>query len=492
MYKKWSKVLALTLSALMVFPLSALAEEGSTTPPSTEQPAPTNDDGAPAPDDTIAPDEDATPDDGTAPDDAPDCSTPPADEEPADEAPVDEQPADETPAEEQPVDEAPAEGAQASLSITSSTGKGKSVAGKGGSANSGSTNSGSGKGGSVNSGSANGGSGKGGAANGSSANSQKPAATTTQATEPSDDCAAPALNHGQAQKAAVHAKVAVRLQAMLDAGKIANTTARANVEAVIAKMIGELKESGEATTDEEALTAIEETVEAQGEIATATELDVLAQAQVKLGKKEKAKATLKTRLKKESTAKSAYMALIKLEQESGEAAELDTYVGGEKVQFDVRPKVKEGRTLVPIRALVERLGAEISWDQATSTVTIIKGDTEIKLVIGSNIALVNGEEVQLDAAAEIEDGRTLIPARFVSEGLGLYVHWLAEQRTILVTEQPVEEEPAPAPEEPVAEEPASAPEQPGTEEPAPAPEEGALPAPEPQPEPTPEAGSTQP
>jgi hypothetical protein len=168
-------------------------------------------------------------------------------------------------------------------------------------------------------------------------------------------------------------------------------------------MVAELKTDGDAATDEEALTAIEGTVEAEGEAATAAELDVLAQAQVKLGKKEKAKETLKA--PKESTAKAAYVALIELEQESGEAAELDTYVNGEKGQFDVRPKVKENRTLVPIRALVEKLGAQISFDAGTQTVTIIKGAQEIKLTIGSKVALVNGVEVKLDAAAEIDGGR---------------------------------------------------------------------------------------
>ncbi|HLO03029.1 MAG TPA: copper amine oxidase N-terminal domain-containing protein [Symbiobacteriaceae bacterium] len=429
MYKKWSKVLALTLSALMVLPLTAMAEEGSTTPPATEQPAPTTPtDGTTTPDDgTTTPDDGTTtPDDGTT---TPDCATP-------------------------PVDEAPAEGAQTTVAVSVKGNSGKATNGQGSATE-----------------------------HGAPSSSHKPATTTqssgTTETEPDDDCdsSTPATNHGQAQAAAAHAKVATRLQAMLDAGKITNATAQTNVQAVITKMIGELKAGGDATTEEEALTAIEETVEAEGQTATTAELDVLAQAQVQLGKKDKAKATLKTRLKKESTTKSAYVALIKLEQESGEAVEMDTYVNGEKIQFDVRPKVKEGRTLVPIRALVEKLGAQVSWDQATSTVTIVKGTTEIKLVIGSNIALVNGEEVQLDAAAEVEAGRTLIPTRFVSQKLGLYVSWLAEQRTILVTEQPVEEEPAPAPEQPVEEAPAPVTEQP---------------APEPQPAPAPDAGSTQP
>lgn len=243
---------------------------------------------------------------------------------------------------------------------------------------------------------------------------------------------------GQAVSAAAHAKIGARLQAMLDAGKITNENARANMEAVIAKMLGEAVAEVETATEEEALAEVEEALEAEGENATAAELDVLAEVQVRQGKKAEAKATMQARLAKNPATKAAYEALISLEAESGEQQDLDTYVAGKKVSFDVRPKVKEGRTLMPIRALVEALGAEVTWDAETRTVTILKGETTIELQIGSSVALVNGVEVALEVPASIEADRTLIPARFVSEGLGLYVSWLAENRTILITEQPAQ------------------------------------------------------
>lgn len=248
---------------------------------------------------------------------------------------------------------------------------------------------------------------------------------------------------GQAVRQAAHQKVAERLQAALDSGKIKNDNARGNMESLISKMLGDLKTAGEATTDEEALAAVEATLEAEvAEEATAAELDVLAEVQKRLGKKDKAKETLRNRLEKNATTLEAYEDLLELEEESGERQDLDTFVGGKKVEFDVRPKVsKKNNTLVPVAALTRALGADVKWDGATRTVTITKGETIIVLTIGSTTALVNGQEVELAEAAAIDGDRTVVPLRFVSENLGLYVRWVAEHRSILLTEQPVEETP---------------------------------------------------
>jgi hypothetical protein len=247
-------------------------------------------------------------------------------------------------------------------------------------------------------------------------------------------------DRGQERAAAARLKAAERLAASLELHTNRNEKATTRVEAVIARLSAQATESGEATTDDEALADIEAVIEAEVTTATAEQLDILAEVKIQRGKKDEAKGVLRDRLAAKPNSKAAYQKLIDLEVESGEKKDLDTFVAGKKVQFDVRPMIKEGRTLMPIRALIESLGADIQWDGETRTVTIKKGESTIILQIGSTTALVNGQEVTLDVAAAIEEGRTLIPARFVSEGLGLYVSWLAEQRTILVTEEPVVED----------------------------------------------------
>lgn len=93
------------------------------------------------------------------------------------------------------------------------------------------------------------------------------------------------------------------------------------------------------------------------------------------------------------------------------------FVNGVKPEFDVNPFVESGRTLVPFRALAETMGADVGWDGETRTVTVMKGEKEIKMTIGSTAATVNGNPVTLDVPAKVVDGRTVIPLRFVGESL---------------------------------------------------------------------------
>ncbi|TZE80253.1 copper amine oxidase N-terminal domain-containing protein [Calorimonas adulescens] len=98
-------------------------------------------------------------------------------------------------------------------------------------------------------------------------------------------------------------------------------------------------------------------------------------------------------------------------------------VKGKELKFDVPPVIKDGRMLIPVRAIMEALGATVKWDPSTSTVTIIKGDTTIQFVLGESKALVNGNEVNLDIPAMEINNRTLVPLRFIAETLGEKVNY---------------------------------------------------------------------
>lgn len=115
------------------------------------------------------------------------------------------------------------------------------------------------------------------------------------------------------------------------------------------------------------------------------------------------------------------------------AAEVKVYIGGERLAFDVPPAIESERTLVPMRAILEALGAAVEWDGSTRTVTATRRDTTIVLTIGQQTALVNGRPVSLDVPARIIEGRTLVPLRFLSENLGETVTWDGDTRTIKIT-----------------------------------------------------------
>lgn len=103
------------------------------------------------------------------------------------------------------------------------------------------------------------------------------------------------------------------------------------------------------------------------------------------------------------------------------------------VATDVSPVIENGRTLVPYRALLEALGGEVSWDPKKMTATAVLGSDEVKVTIDSTIGYVNGVQKTLDVPARIIDGRTLIPVRFVLENLKCTVLWDNDTRTVLIT-----------------------------------------------------------
>lgn len=94
--------------------------------------------------------------------------------------------------------------------------------------------------------------------------------------------------------------------------------------------------------------------------------------------------------------------------------------------MDVAPYIKEDRTYVPVRYLAYSLGVAedgVTWDGDARRVGISKDDTDIALVIGSPVMLVNQKPVRMDVSPEITNDRTFLPARWVAEALGAEVEW---------------------------------------------------------------------
>ncbi|MBR5586804.1 MAG: N-acetylmuramoyl-L-alanine amidase [Clostridia bacterium] len=98
-------------------------------------------------------------------------------------------------------------------------------------------------------------------------------------------------------------------------------------------------------------------------------------------------------------------------------------VDGKTVDCDVAPVIRNDRTLVPVRALFDCFGADISWEESTKKVTVNANGTEIVLTIGSNIAYVNSVPNRLDSAPILVSDRTMVPVRFISEALNYEVSW---------------------------------------------------------------------
>lgn len=91
-----------------------------------------------------------------------------------------------------------------------------------------------------------------------------------------------------------------------------------------------------------------------------------------------------------------------------------------------------GVTMVPVRGVFEKVGAEVSWDNNSQTVTVSMKSAVVKLKVGSAAGTVNGRPAQMVRPAEIKDGRTYIPLRFVAENLGGKVDWDEKTGTVYI------------------------------------------------------------
>lgn len=102
------------------------------------------------------------------------------------------------------------------------------------------------------------------------------------------------------------------------------------------------------------------------------------------------------------------------------------------VMADIKPFIENGRTYVPVRAVLEAYGVEsINWE-APNVIVITEGTT-LKIPVGQNCVIKNDQKMDTDTAALIKEGRTCLPIRAVIEALGGTVGWDASTKTVIIT-----------------------------------------------------------
>lgn len=107
-------------------------------------------------------------------------------------------------------------------------------------------------------------------------------------------------------------------------------------------------------------------------------------------------------------------------------------INDKKVNFDVAPTMENDRVLVPMRKIFEELGATVEWDDATQTANAVLNDIDISVKIDSNILNKNNADIQLDVPARIKNDRTLVPIRAISEAFNCKVEWDDETKTVKI------------------------------------------------------------
>lgn len=113
--------------------------------------------------------------------------------------------------------------------------------------------------------------------------------------------------------------------------------------------------------------------------------------------------------------------------------EANVQIDGKKLKFDQPALIMKGTTMVPVRGVFEHMGASVQWNSKNKTVTVRKGTDNIVLTLGSKKMKVNGKSKNLGIAPQTINGRTLIPVRAVSESIGAKVVWDSKTKTVKIT-----------------------------------------------------------
>ena len=121
----------------------------------------------------------------------------------------------------------------------------------------------------------------------------------------------------------------------------------------------------------------------------------------------------------------------KSDNKSNAPSEIKIMVSGKEIKPETPAYIENGRTMVPLRFISEALGEKVDWNAETKSVII--GDNKAVLAIGSKEIDANGKKITIDSPAVIKNSRTFVPLRAISEILGAKVDWDGATKTVSIT-----------------------------------------------------------
>ena len=121
---------------------------------------------------------------------------------------------------------------------------------------------------------------------------------------------------------------------------------------------------------------------------------------------------------------------VKAEKSSAKS-EIKIFVSDKEIKPETPAYIENGRTMVPLRFISEALGEKVDWKADTKTVIV--GDNKASLVIGEKEINANGKKIAIDSPAVIKDSRTFVPLRAISEILGAKVDWESSTRSVKIS-----------------------------------------------------------
>ncbi len=180
------------------------------------------------------------------------------------------------------------------------------------------------------------------------------------------------------------------------------------------------------------VTALASDSNASAETVAATEVKTDENAEETVTETEEVTAEAEEKI--EETAVEDEESVAETEEKADEA--IKVVVNGNEIVFaDQAPIIKNDRTLVPLRGVLETMGIEIEWNAEEQSVNAVRGETYALFKIGDTTLKTAAGEITLDVAPEIISDRTMIPLRAVTEAFGAKVEWDADTKTVTITDE---------------------------------------------------------
>lgn len=114
---------------------------------------------------------------------------------------------------------------------------------------------------------------------------------------------------------------------------------------------------------------------------------------------------------------------------------ISVFCNDSEISFDQLPFIENDRVLVPMRAIFENLGAEVTWEESTQTITATRENDTIVMQIGNKSITKNDKTIESDVAPRIVGDRTFVPIRVISESLEATVTWDEATKTVTVIKE---------------------------------------------------------
>ena len=122
-----------------------------------------------------------------------------------------------------------------------------------------------------------------------------------------------------------------------------------------------------------------------------------------------------------------------------QVSEMSITIDGVAVDFEGQsPTFVDGHVLVPVRGVFEALDFAVLWHGEAQRIILIRGSTNVIIFVDEDTFFVNGVAHKLDVPAQIIEGRTLLPIRPVLESIGYYMDWDSRSNAVVIKPMPLE------------------------------------------------------